>query len=272
MGDRDLRGWTVLPFFIFTPAHLDSEGNVALQIERNGDGGALDPGVVLHLFQGLGLSAKAVESLLYKKSGLLGISGVSNDMRALLASPTPEAAHAVALFVSRIGRELGSLAAALGGIDALVFTAGIGEHGALVRARVCEDAAWLGVRLDPAANLGHDAWIGFDLAKALEKRLGKPTRVVNDADMQGLAAVKGKGVELVITLGTGFGTALYLDGKLDRTVDVYPDENSAKGDEAVWHAFGLKNAPHTIRLVVRGEPYPGSKGSDISINDLIVFR
>jgi polyphosphate glucokinase len=65
-----------------------------------------------------------------------------------------------------------------------------------------------------AANLGHDAWIGFDLARALEKRLGKPTRVINDADMQGLAVVKGKGVELVITLGTGFGTALYLDGKL----------------------------------------------------------
>lgn len=65
-----------------------------------------------------------------------------------------------------------------------------------------------------AANLGHDTWIGFDLAKALEKRLGKPTRVVNDADMQGLAAVQGKGVELVVTLGTGFGTALYLDGRL----------------------------------------------------------
>ena len=88
------------------------------------------------------------------RSGLLGVSGISKDMRKLLASSAREAGDAVDLFVYRIGRELGSLAAALGGIDVLVFTAGIGEHAAPVRARVCESAAWLGIRLDPAANLG----------------------------------------------------------------------------------------------------------------------
>ena len=89
------------------------------------------------------------------RSGLLGVSGIGNDMRALLASLAPEAAEAVALFVYRVGRGLGSLAAALAGTNALVFTAGIGGHAAPVMARVCEDAACLGVRLGPAANLGH---------------------------------------------------------------------------------------------------------------------
>ena len=117
--------------------------------------GAIDPGVILHLLTERRMSVDDVTDVLYHRSGLLGVSGIGNDMRALLASPAPEAAEAVALFVYRVGRELGSLAAALGGIDALVFTAGIGEHAAAVRARVCEDAAWLGVRLDPAANLGH---------------------------------------------------------------------------------------------------------------------
>ena len=98
------------------------------------------------------MDARAIETLIYKKSGLLGVSGVSNDMRALLASSEPRAALAVDLFVYRIGRELGSLAAALGGLDAIVFTAGIGEHTPLVRARVCRQAAWLGVELDADAN------------------------------------------------------------------------------------------------------------------------
>ena len=90
--------------------------------------------------------------MLYGESGLLGVSGISSDMRALLGSSDPRAAEAVDLFVYRIGRELGSLAAALGGLDALVFTAGIGEHAAAIRARVCRDAAWLGVTLDEPAN------------------------------------------------------------------------------------------------------------------------
>jgi acetate kinase len=114
--------------------------------------GAIDPGVVLYLLTERGMSVADVSDLLYHRSGLLGVSGVSNDMRKLLASSAREAAEAIELFVYRINRELGSLVAALGGIDALVFTAGIGEHAAPVRARVCESAGWLGIRLDAAAN------------------------------------------------------------------------------------------------------------------------
>jgi acetate kinase len=114
--------------------------------------GAIDPGVLLYLLTERGMSVADVSDLLYHRSGLLGVSGVSNDMRKLLASNAREAAEAIELFVYRINRELGSLVAALGGIDALVFTAGIGEHAAPVRARVCESAGWLGIRLDPAAN------------------------------------------------------------------------------------------------------------------------
>ena len=114
--------------------------------------GNLDPGVVLYLMQEKGMTAGEVSDLLYHDSGLFGVSGVSDDMRTLLASDDPHAADAVALFVYRIGRELGSLAAALGGLDALVFTAGIGEHASEIRRRVCEQAAWLGVHFDEAAN------------------------------------------------------------------------------------------------------------------------
>jgi acetate kinase len=114
--------------------------------------GAIDPGVLLYLMDQRGMDARALEDLLYHRSGLLGISGLSSDMRSLLASRDPHAAEAIDLFVYRIGRELGSLAAALGGLDALVFTGGIGEHAAPIRARVCRDAAWLGIRLDEAAN------------------------------------------------------------------------------------------------------------------------
>jgi acetate kinase len=114
--------------------------------------GALDPGVVLYLFQGLGLGAKEVETILYKKSGLLGISGISNDMRDLLASSEPSARLAVDYFVYRAAKEIGALAAALGGIDGLVFTAGIGENSAEVRRRICEASAWLGIELDADAN------------------------------------------------------------------------------------------------------------------------
>src|SRR5262249_50282814 len=114
--------------------------------------GALDPGVLLYLMNERGLDARALERLLYHDSGLLGVSGVSSDMRVLLESSDPHAREAVELFCYRIGRELGSLAAALGGLDAIVFTAGIGEHAAPVRAAVCRDAAWLGVQLDAEAN------------------------------------------------------------------------------------------------------------------------
>jgi acetate kinase len=114
--------------------------------------GALDPGVLLYLMDQHGLDARALEQLLYQQSGLLGVSGVSSDLRTLLASPDPRAAQAIDLFVYRIGRELGSLAAALGGLDALVFTGGIGENAAGIRARVCRDAAWLGLELDESAN------------------------------------------------------------------------------------------------------------------------
>jgi len=116
--------------------------------------GALDPGVMLYLMNERGMDAPAIEALIYKRSGLLGVSGVSNDMRALLASSEPRAALAVDLFVYRIGRELGSLAAALGGLDAIVFTAGIGEHAPPIRERVCRNAGWLGIELDRDANAG----------------------------------------------------------------------------------------------------------------------
>ena len=114
--------------------------------------GSLDPGVVLLFLDHLHLDARAIEALLYKESGLLGVSGISSDMRTLLASTDPRAAAAVDLYVYRVGRELGSLAAALGGLDGLVFTAGIGEHAAAIRDRVCREAAWLGLELDVAAN------------------------------------------------------------------------------------------------------------------------
>jgi acetate kinase len=114
--------------------------------------GSLDPGVVLYLFQNLGLSAKEVETILYKKSGLIGISGTSNDMRDLLTDSAPAARLAVDYFVYSSAKEVGSLAAALGGVDAIVFTAGIGENSPEIRRRICESSAWLGVELDNDAN------------------------------------------------------------------------------------------------------------------------
>jgi len=113
--------------------------------------GALDPGVVLYLFQTLGLSARDVESLLYKKSGLLGLSGVSNDMRDLLASSEPDARLAVEYFVYQAAKQIGALAAVLGGIDGLVFTAGIGENSAEIRRRIGAACAWLGIEIDRSA-------------------------------------------------------------------------------------------------------------------------
>jgi len=121
--------------------------------------GNLDPGVVLYLIDSLGMDARAIEKLIYQESGLLGVSGISSDMRVLLASDAPRAKAAVDLFVYRIGRELGSLAAALGGLDAIVFTAGIGENSAVLRRRVCADARWLGIALDDGANERNEARI-----------------------------------------------------------------------------------------------------------------
>jgi acetate kinase len=114
--------------------------------------GALDPGVVLYLMVEKRMDAAAVTDLLYNRSGLLGVSGISGDIRKLSASKDPHAAEAIDLFVYRIGRELGSLVAALGGLDVLVFTGGIGEHSAAVREQVCRGAAWLGIELDSRAN------------------------------------------------------------------------------------------------------------------------
>jgi acetate kinase len=115
--------------------------------------GALDPGVVLYLTQSLGLSPNLVSDLLYKQSGLLGVSGISSDMRELLASSDPRASEAIELFVFHVSRQIAALAATLGGLDALVFTAGIGENSAEIRRRVGAAAYWLGVNIDESSNL-----------------------------------------------------------------------------------------------------------------------
>ncbi len=114
--------------------------------------GALDPGVLFYLMHEKGMTSAEVEEMLYRKSGLLGISEISNDMRTLLDSPDPRARAAIDQFVYRAVLETGALAAALEGIDALVFTGGIGEHAGLIRSMICEKLAWLGIVLDPAAN------------------------------------------------------------------------------------------------------------------------
>lgn len=115
--------------------------------------GALDPGTVLFMFQGLGFSTKDVESVLYTRSGLLGISGRSSDMRDLLDSNDAEARLAIDYFIFQASKQLGAMAAVLGGVDGLVFTAGIGENSPIIRQRICEAGAWLGVELDAVANM-----------------------------------------------------------------------------------------------------------------------
>jgi acetate kinase len=117
--------------------------------------GQLDPGVVLYLVQAKGYGAETIERFLYQESGLKGLSGVSNDMRDLLSSDAPGAGLAVDYFVHRVVRETGALAASMGGIDGLVFTAGIGERSHEVRARICERLSWLGAELDADANAAH---------------------------------------------------------------------------------------------------------------------
>lgn len=122
--------------------------------------GTLDPGVILYLMDEYGMNVRDIENLIYRESGLLGVSGISSDMRTLLESEDPRAAEAVDLFVYRISRELGSLAAALGGLDALVFTGGIGENSAPIRDRVCRSAEWLGLEFNEKANEAGGPCIG----------------------------------------------------------------------------------------------------------------
>ncbi len=114
--------------------------------------GNLDAGVVLYLLGQCGMQLEELETLLYKQSGLLGMSGISNDMRTLLACDKPQAQMAIDYFVYRVNCQLGALTAVLGGLDGLVFTAGIGEHSSDIRERICKAASWLGIELDDAAN------------------------------------------------------------------------------------------------------------------------
>ena len=114
--------------------------------------GQLDPGIILYLLQHEQMDAKSLETLLYQNSGLLGVSGISNDMRDLMASNSPSAKEAIDLFVYRVVRETGSLAAACGGLDAFVFTAGIGERSPEIRQAICQQLGWLGIELDERAN------------------------------------------------------------------------------------------------------------------------
>jgi acetate kinase len=127
--------------------------------------GSLDPGVILYLMDQRGLDTRSIEKLIYTESGLLGVSGISSDMRTLLASPEPRAKLAVELFLYRIRRELGSLAAALGGLDAIVFTAGVGENASFIRSRVCQDAAWLRVEIDEMSNAENCRRISSDSSR-----------------------------------------------------------------------------------------------------------
>ena len=127
--------------------------------------GALDPGVILYLMQERHMDAGQIEDLLYRHSGLLGVSGISGDMRALVASDDARARAAIDLFVLQVARQTGAMLAALGGLDGIVFTAGIGEHTPSVRAAVCERLAWLGIDLDPAANAAGEGRISRDASR-----------------------------------------------------------------------------------------------------------
>lgn len=127
--------------------------------------GQVDPGVLLYLMDQKGMTAAEITDLLYRKSGLLGLSGLSNDMRTLEAAGTPEAMQAIDYFTFRCQREVGAMAAALGGIDALVFCGGIGENSRLIRARICERLGWMGIEIDHARNAANDRVISTDLAR-----------------------------------------------------------------------------------------------------------
>jgi acetate kinase len=129
--------------------------------------GQIDPGVLLYLMDQEKLSAAEISDLLYKQSGLLGMSGISNDMRVLEASGSPQAAEAIDYFVFRVQREIGAMAAALGGADALVFCGGIGENAGTIRARVCERMGWMGIDLDPAHNGGNEMVISSEASRTI---------------------------------------------------------------------------------------------------------
>lgn len=129
--------------------------------------GQLDPGVLLYLMDQKSMTASEISDLLYKHSGLLGLSGLSNDMRTLQASPDQAAAEAIDYFVFRCQRELGAMAAALGGLDALVFCGGIGENASAIRARICSRLAWMGVEIDAAANEHGESVISSNSSRAL---------------------------------------------------------------------------------------------------------
>ena len=135
--------------------------------------GNLDPGVILYLQQQAGMSVEAVQDLLYNRAGLLGVSGLSSDMRVLLASDEPDARTAIDLFVFRVAREIGALTASMGGLDSVVFTAGIGENAPYIRAQVIERLAWMGAALDPEANARGDGLIS--MAASRLKALVVPT-------------------------------------------------------------------------------------------------
>lgn len=124
--------------------------------------GTIDPGVVLHLIRQRGMSPEAVEDLLYRRSGLLGMSGISHDVRILLSSDEPAAKEALTIYCYRAAREIGSLVAALGGLDGLVFTAGVGEHAAPIREWICQRLGWLGIELDPERNAGNAGCVSAD--------------------------------------------------------------------------------------------------------------
>jgi acetate kinase len=169
--------------------------------------GSLDPGVILYLMQTMEMNAQQIEKLLYKESGLQALSGISGDMRVLLGSSDPGPRLAVDVFVYRIGRELGSLAAALGGLDSIVFTGGIGENAPVIRERVCRGAAWLGIELDEAANaIGGprisrehsrvSAWVlhtneELMIARHTQRALGVRKGGSYDVDLDPAASIKG---------------------------------------------------------------------------------
>lgn len=127
--------------------------------------GSLDPGVVLYMINQLGMTPGEVEHMLYNESGLAGVSGISGDMRELMASDQPSARAAIELYVYRIGREIGALAAVLGGLDSLVFTGGIGEHHPAIRTKVGEAAEWLGVGIDQVANASNGPRISAEASR-----------------------------------------------------------------------------------------------------------
>lgn len=153
--------------------------------------GAIDPGVILYLLGGRNMSVQAVEDLLYRRSGLLGVSGISSDIRILQESANPHAAEAIDLFVFRIAREIAALTATLQGLDALVFTAGIGEHAPDIRQRICKKSAWLGLSLDAEANRRGDLRItvpdsrvaGFVIPTDEEQVIARHTREFLSASM-----------------------------------------------------------------------------------------